>query len=196
MMFLKSLLLLVSFASTAISYQNPGACSGACNVHDPAVIRRTSDGTYFRFSTGNKIQIATSSSLSGPWAIRGSALSGGSKINLAGNQDLWAPDVTKVGDIYYLYYSVSTFGSQESAIGVATSTTMEVGTWTDCGSTGVMSHAGSAYNAIDGNVVLAGDGSYYMSFGSFWRDIYNVNLPWNHHFCEIVSLMNRFYRFL
>jgi len=184
MMFLKSLLLLVSFASTAISYQNPGSCSGACNVHDPAVIRRASDGTYFRFSTGNKIQIATSSSLSGPWTIKGSALPGGSKINLAGNQDLWAPDVTKVGDTYYLYYSVSTFGSQESAIGIATSTTMEVGTWTDYGSTGVSSRAGRAYNAIDGNVVLAGDGSYYMSFGSFWGDIYNVGLPWNHHFAR------------
>ena len=127
MMFLKSLLLLVSFPSIAISYQHPGPCSGACNVHDPAVIRRTSDGTYFWFPTGNKIQITTSSSLSGTWTIKGSALSGGSKINIAGNQ-LWAPDVTKAGDTYYLYYSVSTFGSQESAIGVATSTTMEVGT--------------------------------------------------------------------
>ncbi|PWW80504.1 Glycoside Hydrolase Family 43 protein [Tuber magnatum] len=173
-MFLNLLLLLVSFVSIAISYEKPGACSGACNVHDPAVICRTSDGTYFRFSTGNKIQIATSSSLSGPWTNKGSVLPSGSEINLAGNKDLWAPDVTKVGDTYYLYYSVSTFGSQESAIGVATSTTMEAGTWTDCGSTGVTSSAGSAYNAIDGNVVLAGDGSYYMSFGSFWGDIYSV----------------------
>ncbi|KAG0127052.1 glycosyl hydrolase [Tuber indicum] len=174
MVLLKLIILLVAFVSTAISFGNPGACSSACNVHDPAVIRRDSDGKYFRFSTGNKIQIATSSSLSGPWTIKGSAISMGSKINLAGNQDLWAPDVTKVGDTYYLYYSVSTFGSQESAIGVATSKTMDPGTWTDYGSTGVVSHAGSAYNAIDGNVVLAGDGNYYMSFGSFWSDIYNV----------------------
>ena len=52
-------------------------------------------------------------------------------------------------------------------IGVASSITVEVGTWTDCGSTGVISHAGGAYNAIGGNLVLAGVGSYYMSFESF-----------------------------
>lgn len=169
-----ALLFLTSLFASVYSYANPGACSGSCNVHDPAVIRRTSDGTYFRFSTGNKIQIATASSISGPWTIKGSALPSGSSISLAGNTDLWAPDISKVGDVYYLYYSVSTFGSQESAIGVATSTTMDVGTWTDHGSAGIRSYSGSAYNAIDGNLVLTGEGNYYMSFGSFWGDIYQV----------------------
>lgn len=153
----------------------PRSCSGACNVHDPAVIRRTSDGTYFRFSTGNRIQIATASSLSGPWTIQGSAIPAGSIINLDGRYDLWAPDVAKVGDYYYLYYSVSTFGVQNSAIGVARSTTMDVGTWTDLGATGIASSAGSAYNAIDANLISTG-GSYYITFGSFWADIYQVKM--------------------
>lgn len=174
-------LLLASLVSSVIAYANPGACTGSCNVHDPAVIRRTSDGTYFRFSTGNRIQIATASSISGPWTIRGSAIPSGSSINLPGNQDLWAPDISKVGNTYYLYYSVSTFGSQESAIGVATSTTMDVGSWTDRGSTGIRSYSGNAYNAIDGNLVLSSSGSYYMSFGSFWGDIYQVNPLLPHH---------------
>jgi arabinan endo-1,5-alpha-L-arabinosidase len=82
-------LLSLSFSGLASAQVNPGACLGACNVHDPAVIRRTSDGTYFRFSTGNKIQIATASALTGPWTNRGSALPNGSKINKPGNQDLW-----------------------------------------------------------------------------------------------------------
>lgn len=102
-----------------VSAQTPGACSGSCQVHDPAVCKR-SDGTYFRFSTGNKIQIATASSLAGPWTIQGSALPSGSIINLSGNQDLWAPDCTLYSGTYYLFYAVSTFGSQNSAIGVAT----------------------------------------------------------------------------
>lgn len=34
-----------------------------------------------------------------------------------------------VNGVYYLYYAVSTFGSQNSAIGVATSNTMNPGTW-------------------------------------------------------------------
>lgn len=171
-----SALLLTFFSLLALvsSYGNPGACTGSCNVHDPAIIRRTSDGTYYRFSTGNRIQIATAADISGPWTIRGSALASGSSIALPGNTDLWAPDITKVGDLYYLYYSVSTFGSQNSAIGVATSATMDVGTWTDRGSTGIRSSTGSAYNAIDGNLVLTTTGTYYMSFGSFWGDIYQV----------------------
>lgn len=75
--------------------------------------------------------------------------------------------------VYYVYYSVSTFESQNSAIGLATSDTMEPGSWTDHGSTGVESSTGKPYNAIDGN--LFNDGAtYYMNFGSFWHDIYQV----------------------
>jgi arabinan endo-1,5-alpha-L-arabinosidase len=69
-----------------------------------------------------------------------------------------------------MYYSVSVFGSQASAIGYATSTTMEVGSWTDHGATGIASSSGKAYNAIDGALVQATDGSYYVTFGSFWSD--------------------------
>ena len=72
-----------------------------------------------------------------------------------------------------LYYSVSTFGSQNSAIGYATSSTMEAGSWTDHGSTGVSSSSSKPYNAIDGNLIQA-DSSYYLNFGSFWGDIYQV----------------------
>ncbi|KAL8685138.1 MAG: hypothetical protein Q9218_007952 [Villophora microphyllina] len=174
-MFAKSLLPLLALAASVAAYANPGSCSGSCIVHDPAVIRR-SDGTYFRFSTGSKIQIATASSLAGPWTIRGSALPNGSSINLAGNMDLWAPDISLIGSMYYLYYSVGTFASQSSAIGVATSTTMDVGTWTDHGSTGVTSSSGDFYNAIDSNLVQLNGGGYRLNFGSFWGDLYSVTM--------------------
>ena len=161
--------------SAVAAYGAPGACSGACNVHDPAVIRRTSDGKYYRFSTGNKITIATAANLQGPWSNVGSALPSGSKINLGGNQDLWAPDISKVGDNYYLYYSVSTFGSQNSAIGLATSPTMDPGSWTDQGQI-FASSSGDPYNAIDGNLITLANGKYQLNFGSFWSDIYAVQM--------------------
>jgi arabinan endo-1,5-alpha-L-arabinosidase len=169
-------LLSIPFVS---GYANPLACSGTCtNSHDPSIVRRSSDGTYFRFSTGGKIAIHTAPSMSGPWTYKCAMLPGGSKIALAGNTDLWAPDVSKVGNTYYVYYSVSTFGSQASAIGLATSTTMDCNSFTDLGSTGVTSKSGSAYNAIDGQ--LFADGSnYYMNFGSFWTDIYQVKMASN-----------------
>lgn len=50
---------------------------------------------------------------------------------------------------------------------------MEAGSWTDHGATGISSSSGKAYNAIDPNLVQAGS-SYYMTFGSFWADIYQA----------------------
>ncbi|KAI4282426.1 MAG: hypothetical protein L6R38_002928 [Xanthoria sp. 2 TBL-2021] len=154
---------------------NPLSCSGICtNAHDPSLVRRD-DGIYFRFSTGGKVAVHTAPSIQGPWTYNGAALPNGSKINKTGNQDLWAPDVAKVESTYYLYYSVGSFGSQDSAIGVATSTTMDVGSWTDLGSTGVESVAGSKFNAIDGNLHSA-NATLYMNFGSFWSDLFQVEM--------------------
>jgi arabinan endo-1,5-alpha-L-arabinosidase len=93
---------------------------------------------------------------------------------LKNRPDLWAPDVSgPIDGKYYLYYAVSTFGSQSSAIGVAVSESMDVGTWTDLGSTGVTSSKGSPYNSIDGNLISTSEG-YFLSFGSFWQDLYQV----------------------
>lgn len=88
---------------------------------------------------------------------------------------LQAPDVHLIGSTYVMFYAVSVFGSQASAIGYATSTTMEVGSWTDHGSTGITSSSGKAYNAIDPALIEV-DGSYYMNFGSFYGDIYQVKM--------------------
>ncbi|PYI35015.1 endo-alpha-1,5-arabinanase precursor [Aspergillus indologenus CBS 114.80] len=162
-------------AGLAHGYANPGSCSGSCNVHDPALIVRESDGKYFRFSTGNEISYASASSINGPWTAIGSVVPAGSTIDLSGNTDLWAPDLSYVDGTYYCLYSVSTFGSQDSAIGVASSTTMELNTWTDHGSVGVASSSSKKYNAIDGNLLVDGS-SYYLQFGSFWGDLYQVKM--------------------
>lgn len=62
-----------------------------------------------------------------------------------------------------------------SAIGVAKSTTLEAGSWTDLGAVGVSSAAGDNYNAIDANVLTV-DGTSTMVFGSFWADIFRVTM--------------------
>lgn len=157
-------------------YAKPGACTGVCvDTHDPSVIRRSSDGTYFRFSTGGLISIHTAPDITGPWTFACKMLSTNSKVTKHGNpgSDLWAPDVSLIGDTYYVYYSVSTFGTQNSGIGLATSKTMNCGSFTDVGSVGITSRDGSAYNAIDANLFNDG-GVYRMTFGSFWNNLYQV----------------------
>jgi arabinan endo-1,5-alpha-L-arabinosidase len=76
-----------------------------------------------------------------------------------------------------MYYSVSAGGSHTSAIGYATSPTMEYGTWTDHGATGIASTDSTPYNAIDPTLFLdPKTGSYYMTFGSYWDGIYLVEM--------------------
>ncbi|KAK4539262.1 hypothetical protein LTR36_000840 [Oleoguttula mirabilis] len=159
----------------ASGYANPGTCSGTCgNAHDPSIIRR-SDGTYFRMSTGGGVQIHTAPSIIGPWTYKCDMLASGSKIDSSGSTDLWAPDVSLVGSTYYVYYSVSSFGTQDSSIGLATSTTMDCSSFTDHGSVGVSSTTGKDYNAIDANLLDDG-GTYRLQFGSFWGDIFSVEM--------------------
>lgn len=158
------------------AFANPLSCSGTCtDTSDPSLIRRTSDGTWFRFSTGGGIDIYSASSVQGPWSSVGKVLESGSSIDNSGSDDAWAPDVHYIDGTYYVYYAVSSFGTQDSAIGVATSTTMESGTWTDHGSTGIVSTSGSDWNAIDPSYLQVDDVNY-MSFGSFWGDIYQTTL--------------------
>ena len=80
-----------------------------------------------------------------------------------------------VDDTYYLYYAVSTGGSQDSAIGIATSPSMDSGTWTDLGSIGIPQS--KDYNLIDPNLLIVNYGAgYQLSFGSFWNDVYQIEL--------------------
>ncbi|KAH8647653.1 glycoside hydrolase, family 43 [Xylariales sp. PMI_506] len=163
---------LVVFAQT---YPNPLGCSGDCYAHDPFVIRRD-DGTYFRFSTDPGIGTWTSDSLLGPWEYQGRVIEGESIITLVSDDTLWAPDVSYIRNTYYLFYALSTSGSQTSAIGYATSSTMEVGSWTDQGAV-ITSSSSTPYNAIDPNLVNGtGADEFYLTWGSYWDDIYQARV--------------------
>ncbi|ERS97288.1 arabinan endo-1,5-alpha-L-arabinosidase [Sporothrix schenckii 1099-18] len=164
---------LLAGAGIAAAYPNPEGCTGDCFTHDPAVARRD-DGTYFRFSTLDLISIRTAPSLSGPWTVAGSVVQGRSVINMDGNDVLWAPDVSYIRGLYYCLYAVSTSGSHISAIGYATSSTMDPGSWTDQGEILTSSNS-SPYNAIDASLVNGtGPDEFYMTWGSYWGDIYQA----------------------
>jgi arabinan endo-1,5-alpha-L-arabinosidase len=80
---------------------------------------------------------------------------------------------------FLLYYAVSSWGKQVSAIGLATSPTLDSSAanyhWTDHGIV-IASTNGSDFNTIDPSVMLDDDGKLWMSFGSFWHGIYVTQL--------------------
>ncbi|KAH9851722.1 endo-1,5-alpha-L-arabinosidase [Lenzites betulinus] len=144
-------------------------------VHDPSLIQRESDGKYFLFTSHNKAGIITADNLAGPWTEVGSILPNGASVDLPGNNDIWAPDVSFHNGQYYAYYAVSVSGSQNSSIGVAISPTMEPGTWTDEGEV-FRTMKNDPYNAIDPTLTIDENGMPLLTWGSYWGDIYQFNL--------------------
>lgn len=66
-------------------------------------------------------------------------------------------------------------GYQGSDIGVATSKTLDAGSWTDHGSLGLPKS--SSYNLIDPNLFQESANSpIYFTFGSYWRDLFQTTL--------------------
>lgn len=150
-------------------------------AHDPVAVR--CDGTWYLFCTGFGVSVFTSPdqvnwTFSGrvfdnppEWAVK-------SVPGYRGHT--WAPDILFHEGTYYLYYSCSSFGKNDSAIGVATNKTLDPASpdykWEDHGCV-VRSVAGrDLWNAIDPNVFVDEDGSGWLSFGSFWGGIKLVKL--------------------
>ncbi len=95
------------------------------------------------------------------------------------NMGYWAPDVIHLGNRYLLYYSVSAGGLPHSAIGLATTPTLDPSDpayqWTDHGPV-VQSQKSLGFNAIDPSVFSDDDGSLWLAFGSFLGGIRLVQL--------------------
>jgi len=153
---------------------------GDLRVHDPVMIRQ--DDTFYVFCTGGGrrsgiIPIRCSKDLHN-WQRCGSVferLPEWATEEIPGARGAWAPDVSFFNGRYHLYYSVSTFGKNNSAIGLATNKTLDPNSpdykWEDQGMV-VRSREGQTdWNAIDGNLVLEGKDKVWLCWGSFWGGI-------------------------
>ena len=148
--------------------------TGVQNAHDPGTITKDGD-TWFNFTTGTGIWYSTSRDMvnwsAGPAPVFSSppAWVRNKVPNFDGS--FWAPDLIHMNGYYYLYYSVSSFGSSSSAIGVARSASLKNPAWQDLGIV-VESFGGSSeINAIDPALMRDHDGRVYMSYGSFFGGI-------------------------
>ncbi len=147
---------------------------GDSGAHDPTIVKEGS--RYYRFATGHNIPISCSPDLRS-WTHCGVvflAKPGWLLKAVPGVEDLWAPDVAFFNGKYYLYYAASTFGSNLSAIGLATNTTLDPKSpnykWNDEGVV-VQSTFKDNFNAIDPNIVLDSAGKPWLAYGSYWSGI-------------------------
>ncbi|HJO63709.1 MAG TPA: arabinan endo-1,5-alpha-L-arabinosidase [Sphingomonas sanguinis] len=152
-------------------------------THDPVLIRQ--GDRYYAYSTGQRDRrplVARMSRDLRHWTPLPSPLvgiPGWAQAMVPAAREMWAPDISRVGGRYRLYYSISSFGQQRSVIGLATAATLDPGSpnygWRDDGLV-IASHTGDDFNAIDPNFVQDRQGGQWLTFGSFWGGIQLVRL--------------------
>ncbi|WP_114777741.1 arabinan endo-1,5-alpha-L-arabinosidase [Botryobacter ruber] len=151
-------------------------------VHDPVMIKQ--NDTYYLFCTGRGIGMWSSKDMqhwkrekpvfaeAPAWAVE--AVPG------FRNNHIWAPDISYHKGTYYLYYSISAFGKNTSAIGLATNTTLNPEDkdykWIDHGKVVESQPGRDRWNAIDPNLITDSSGTPWLSFGSFWDGLQLVKL--------------------
>jgi arabinan endo-1,5-alpha-L-arabinosidase len=156
-------------------------------VHDPAMALE--GGTYYVFSTGDppgvigngNIQVRTSRNLR-DWTYAGTVFADKPAwiTDALGNiPNLWAPDISFYNGLWHLYYAGSSFGSNNSVIGLATTPTLNPRSpryhWTDDGLV-FRTSSSDNFNAIDPSLVTGEGGAKYLVLGSFWSGIKLISL--------------------
>jgi arabinan endo-1,5-alpha-L-arabinosidase len=146
-------------------------------VHDPSTVVRFK-GKYYVYSTGRGIPFYSSTDLV-TWTREGNVFDKIPDAVHAGvpkndGTGVWAPDIVRVGGQFYLYYAVSSWGSFQSVVALATNPVLDpkdpAYKWTDHGVV-VSSNGTEDLNAIDPGVILAPDGTLWICYGSYHGSI-------------------------
>jgi arabinan endo-1,5-alpha-L-arabinosidase len=151
------------------------------SVHDPSTIVKCKDD-YWLFATGRGVLSRHSTNLidwtPGP-PVFTNPPSWTTNLIRGNHGFFWAPDVMHVGRRYLLYYAVSTWGKNTSAIGLAVNSTLDPAdryyAWADGGPV-IQTTARDDCNAIDPAITLENDGKLWLAFGSYWTGIKLVEL--------------------
>lgn len=165
------LLLLITFFSKAQDI----------SVHDPVMIKQKD--IYYLYCTGEGISVFSSKDMK-KWnkepAIFKEKPLWADSVAADFKNHIWAPDISFHNNTYYLYYSVSAFAKNTSAIGVTTNTTLDPKDpnykWVDQGIVIQSIPNRDLWNAIDPNLTFDENDTPWLAFGSFWEGLKMVKL--------------------
>ncbi len=151
--------------------------SGDTGVHDPSIIKE--GNSWYTFSTGQGLQVLKSDNgtswYRAPQIFLEEPSWWAQAVPKHKKLDVWAPDVHQYNGKVWLYYSISSFGDNTSAIGLASASSIGAGQWKDEGLV-IQSTSSNNYNAIDPNLVIDQSGNPWLAFGSFWSGLKIVKL--------------------
>jgi len=151
------------------------------SVHDPVVIKQ--NDTYYLYCTGEGISVFSSKDLrkwnKEPSIFKEKPVWADSVVPDFKNH-IWAPDISFHNNTYYLYYSVSAFAKNTSAIGLTTNSTLDpkdpAYDWVDQGIVIQSQPNRDMWNAIDPNLTVDENNTPWLAFGSFWNGLKMVKL--------------------
>ncbi len=150
-------------------------------VHDPVMIKQKD--TYYLYCTGQGISVFSSKDLKNWKSERAIFKEKPTWVDAVVpnfKNHIWAPDISLHNNTYYLYYSVSAFAKNTSAIAVATNTTLDPTDanykWVDHGIVIQSVPNRDMWNAIDPNLTFDENNTPWLAFGSFWNGLKMVKL--------------------
>ena len=155
-------------------------------VHDPVMAYE--DSTWHIFATGMGIQHMTSKDRK-TWTVKTtpvmSVIPQWTHDSVPGfTHHVWAPDVIKWHDRWWLAYSCSTFGRNGSAIGLLSTRSLASGLWDDMGCIVTSREGRDNWNAIDPNFVIDDQDQPWLVWGSFWDGIQLAKLDTTMHIAK------------
>ena len=152
-------------------------------VHDPVMAYE--DSLYHLYCTGIGIQHMTSRDRK-TWTIDPTpvmtVMPQWTHDSVSGFQHhVWAPDIIRWHNCWWLAYSCSTFGKNGSAIGLLSTPSLSAPVWNDEGCIISSREGRDEWNAIDPCFVIDDNDQPWMTWGSFWDGIQLIRLDTTMH---------------
>jgi len=147
-------------------------------IADPSVVRDPESGIFYSFSTSRKVLSSEDGCI---WTLYAEGYnvinwpSWGKEVQPNASLGMWAPDVVKINNLWYYFYSLSGWGSP-AGIGYGISENIG-GPYVDKGKLFSCEEIG-INNCIDSATFVDDDGKIYITAGSF-QGLYIMELELN-----------------